>query len=162
MMRPRSHVLRKGFSIVELLVVLTIMGILVRFGLPKYWELRRQATARAVIGDILAVRMAAYNYNTEKGTWPADVGAGTPPPELVTLLPTQFPFNRPDWILDWDVWSASGGLSGNAASNFVVGVAVDSPDAALVAILRKAAANMPTIVSGSKTTFLIAGIGGNY
>ncbi len=153
---------RRGFSIIELLVVLTIMGILVRFGMPKYWELRKQATARAIIGDVLAVRMAAYNYNTEKGSWPADAGAGTPPPELVPLLPAQFNFTRAEWTLDWDVWSAAGGLSGSSASNYVIGVAVTSPDAALVDVLRKASANMPTMISGSKTTFLIAGFGGNY
>ena len=156
-MRPR-----RGFSIIELLVVLAVIGILVRFGMPKYWELRRQASARAMIGDVLAVRMAAYNYNTEKSAWPADAGAGMAPPELITLLPQQFNFQRPDWTLDFDVWSAPGGLSGSAASNSVVGVAVESQDAPLVAALRKGAAGMPFIVSGSKTTFLIAGIGGNY
>lgn len=156
------RITRRGFSVIELLVVLTIMGILVRFGMPKYWELRRQATARAILGDVLAVRMAAYNYNTEKGSWPPDAGAGAAPPELVPLLPAQFNFTRPEWILDYDVWSSAGGLSGGGSSNYVVGVAVDSQDPALVAELRKSVANIPTMVSGSKTTFLIAGIGGNF
>jgi prepilin-type N-terminal cleavage/methylation domain-containing protein len=69
---------RRGFSIPELLVVMTIMGILVRLGFPRYSELRRQAEARAIIGDVQAVRVAAYNYNTtERQSWPAEAAAGS-------------------------------------------------------------------------------------
>lgn len=153
---------RRGFSIIELLVVLTIIGILVRFGMPKYWELRRQAEARAIIGDVLAVRMAVYQYNTEKASWPADAGPAVVPPDLVPLLPDQFPFNRDKYTLDFDVWTASGGLSGSSASGVIVGVAVTSADTSLVKVMRAATAHLPRIVSGAKTTFVLAGMGGNY
>ncbi len=156
---------RRGFSIPELLVVLTIMGILVRLGMPRYGELRRQAAARAIIGDVQAVRVAAYNYNTEHQAWPANSGQGQVPAELVPLLPTGFQFVRPAYTMDWDVWNGAGSTStsGTAANATTVGLTIDSQDALLVNALRNAAnAGMPYIVSGSQTTFLLAGFGGNY
>lgn len=154
---------RRGFSIVELMMVLTILGLLVRIGMPKYWDLRRRATARAIIGDVQAIRVAAYNYHTEHNTWPPDVGAGAAPPPLVTYLPEGFDFQRPGYVLDWEVWSAPGGLPGNPAATHVVGVGVQLNDPLLAAAVHTAASvGIPYMVSGGTTTFLLAGIGQNY
>lgn len=156
---------RRGFSIPELLVVLTIMGVLVRIGMPRYGELRRQAAARAIIGDVQAVRVAAYNYNTEHQAWPSNAALGQVPAELVPLLPAGFQFVRPAYTMDWEVWNGAGSISssGAAANATTVGLTVDSQDALLVNALRNAAnAGVPYIVSGTQTTFLLAGFGGNY
>ncbi len=156
---------RRGFSISELLIVLTIMGLLVRLGMPRYADLRRQAAARAIIGDVQAVRLAAFNYNTELQSWPANSGAGLVPVELVSFLPAGFQFVRPAYTMDWEVWNGAGntGASGNTAQATTIGLTVDSPDVQLVDALRNAAnAGIPYIVSGSQTTFLLAGFGGNY
>lgn len=156
---------RRGFSIPELLVVLTIMGVLVRIGMPRYGELRRQAAARAIIGDVQAVRVAAYNYNTERQSWPSNAAQGQLPPELIPFLPTGFQFVRPTYTMDWEVWNGAGATSasGAAVNSTTVGLTIDSPDASLVNALRNAAnAGMPYIVAGSQTTFLLAGFGGNY
>lgn len=156
---------RRGFSIPELLVVLTIMGVLVRIGMPRYGELRRQAAARAIIGDVQAVRVAAYNYNTEHQAWPANSAQGQVPAELVTFLPAGFQFVRPTYTMDWEVWNGAGSISpsGSVANATTVGLTVDSQDALLVNALRAAAnAGVPYIVSGTQTTFLLAGFGGNY
>ena len=156
---------RRGFSISELLVVLTIMGLLVRLGMPRYGELRRQAAARAIIGDVQAVRVAAYNYNTEHQSWPANASPGLVPAELVPLLPTGFQFVRPSYTMDWEVWNGAGNTSalGSSQNSTTIGLTVDSQDALLVNALRNAAnAGIPYLVSGSQTTFLLAGFGGNY
>ena len=150
---------RRGFSISELLIVLTIMGLLVRLGMPRYGELRRQAEARAIIGDVQSVRVAAYNYNTEHQSWPGNASVGAVPAELVKLLPIGFTFQRPHYTMGWEVWNSA---SPNGTS-VTVGLTVDSQDAALVNALRNAtSAGIPYIVSGSQTTFLLAGFGGNY
>lgn len=156
---------RRGFSIPELLVVLTIMGVLVRLGFPRYSELRRQAEARAIIGDVQAVRVAAYNYNTERQTWPAETAAGSVPHELVPLLPDGFPFRRENYTMDWEVWPGAGSGSAsmvNSASPLIA-LSVDTPDTLLTSALRAAAKlGVPYMVSGSQTTFLLAGFGNNY
>lgn len=156
---------RRGFSIAELLVVLTILGIVVRLGFPRYSELRRQAEARAIIGDVQTVRVAAYNYNTEKQTWPSDAAVGSVPQELVSLLPAGFPFRRAHYTLDWQVWpgGAGGANSGAVSGAPVIALSVDTPDTLLTSAIRAAAKlGVPYMVSGSQTTFLLAGIGGNY
>ncbi|MFP5355446.1 MAG: prepilin-type N-terminal cleavage/methylation domain-containing protein [Gemmatimonadota bacterium] len=150
---------RRGFSIPELLVVLILLGLLVRLGFPRYTELRAKAQARAVVGDVLAIRLAAYNYNTEKQAWPAEVGMGTVPPELATVLPIDFSFQRQHWVLDYDVWPGAG----NSPGTPVIGVTVDAADPRLVGAIRAAARlGLPYLTSGAQTTFLLAGFGGNY
>lgn len=156
---------RRGFSISELLIVLTIMGLLVRLGMPRYGELRRQAAARAIIGDVQAIRLAAYNYNTEHQSWPGNASPGLVPTELVPLLPAGFKFVRPDYTMDWEVWNGAGSTSapGTGPNSTTIGLTIDSPDASLVNALRNATkAGIPYLVSGSQTTFLLAGFGGNY
>jgi len=154
---------RRGFSISELLIVLTIMGLLVRLGMPRYGELRRQAEARAIIGDIQSVRVAAYNYNTENGNWPGNASVGAVPKELIKLLPIGFTFRRPTYTMDWEIWNSAAISKTPGGAAVTVGLTVDSQDKALVNALRNAtSAGIPYIVSGTQTTFLLAGFGGNY
>lgn len=154
---------RRGFSIVELLVVLTLMGVLVRLGMPRYSYLRRQAAARAIVGDVQAVRVAAYNYNSEKNAWPTETTGGSPPPDLMAYLPAGFDFQRAEYSLDWEVWQTPGGIGANTATSVVIGLAVESSDTLLVSALRSAArVGIPFMVTGARTTFLFAGFGGNY
>ena len=154
---------RRGFSLSELLVVLTILALLVRFGFPRYNHLRKRAEARSMLGDVQAVRVAAYNYTTEKGGWPADAPAGAVPPQLVTYLPGGFEFQRLNYTLDWEVWPTPNGVGGNAATSVVIGLAVATSDSALADAVRSAAKlGIPYLVSGTTTTFLLAGVGGNY
>ena len=156
---------RRGFPIPELLVVMTIMGILVRLGFPRYRELRRQAEARAIIGDVQAVRVAAYNYNTERQSWPAEAAAGSVPPELAPLLPDGFPFRRANYTMDWEVWPGAGSSSSSAVNSAspLIALSIDTPDTLLTSALRSAAkVGIPYLISGSQTTFLLAGFGNNY
>jgi prepilin-type N-terminal cleavage/methylation domain-containing protein len=152
---------RRGFSIIELLVVMTVMGILARFGMPRYADMRRKAEARSIVGDVLAIRVAAYTYSVEHSSWPADTKAGNAPPELVSYLPAGFLFDHGSYSLDWESWNAPVGSLKNATVTAVIGVAVDSEDPKLVAELRVTASGMPFMVSGSRTTFLLSGVG-NY
>lgn len=154
---------RRGFSIAELLVVLTILGIVVRLGFPRYTELRKQAEARAIIGDVQAIRVAAYNYHSEQQSWPSETGPGTVPTELIPLLPVGFPFSRAHYTMDWEVWPGASTPSGGGAPSPVIAVSIDTPDASLTNALRSAARlGVPFLVSGARTTFLLAGFGGNY
>lgn len=61
----------KGFTLVELMVVLLILGILVAIAIPIYN--RTQDTAKKI--HVLQIRRtiegAAAQYHAEKGSWPA-------------------------------------------------------------------------------------------
>jgi len=80
--------MKKGFTLLELVVVIIILGILASLGLTQYGrmiERSRGAEARAALGD---VRKYAIAYRIEYGSVLTNNGAGQNPttnPELVGI-----------------------------------------------------------------------------
>lgn len=147
--------LRRGFTIVELLAVMAVIGILARFGIPRFWEIRRRATAAAIVGDMQAIRDAALNYYQDGDVWPPDYPAGVTPPELVKYLPNQFNFTRNGYLLDFERWTI-GGTS-------VIGIGLVSTDPQLgPAVAYMIGQSMVAFSSGSSYTFLLVGLGGTF
>lgn len=147
---------RAGFSYVELLIVLTIMGILVRIALPRLSFVRKQAQSRAAIADVRVVRDAVLSYQQDRGALPGEVAAGQVPSGLVNYLPTGFSFQRNSYTVDYELWTtqAAGG-----ATVPLVAVTIDSADPTLVDQMRRlGASGIPYTVSGSRTTFYVLGL----
>ena len=86
-----------------------LIGLLARIAIPRYREMKLRATAAAIMGDVHAIRVAAFTHYTEKGAFPPDAAPDTLPAELVGNLPTGFTFDRPDFDYDWHVWSMTNG-----------------------------------------------------
>ena len=145
--------LRRGFSIHELLITMVIIGLLAQIALPRYSEMKRRATASAIMGDVHAIRIAAFSFYTENSTFPPDASAGTLPPQLIDNLPTGFTFDRPDYDYDWHVWTAG---SGSGSETFV-GISVIVTDPRLAAqLVKTAGAGYIPIVTPTQVTFLVA------
>jgi prepilin-type N-terminal cleavage/methylation domain-containing protein len=150
-MRP----LRRGFTIVELLAVMAIIGILARFGVPRFWEMRRRATAAAVVGDLQVIRDAALHHYQDGDLWPPDYAAGQTPNELVKYLPDNFSFTRPGYVLDFDRWTVG--------STSVIGIALTAGDPQLgPAVASMLGSSMVAFSSGGSYTFLLVGVGGAF
>jgi prepilin-type N-terminal cleavage/methylation domain-containing protein len=146
---------RRGFSFAELLVVLTLLGLLVRIGLPRYNHLRKQAQSRAAVADVRVVRDAVLNYKQDRGTWPTETGAAQVPPGLMSYLPQGFDFDRSAYTLDYEFWPGGSDPTGG-----VIALAIDTSDAELAAQLRKlGASGLPHFVSGNRITFVFDGLG---
>lgn len=144
---------RRGFSFVELLVTMIFIGLLASIAVPRYSEMKLRATAASIIGDVHAIRVAAFTHYTEHGIFPPDAASGTPPAQLVANLPNGFSFDRTDYDYDWHVWSVTNG--GNAET--LVGITVSVADARLIPRLVLAAgAGYIPIVTPTQITFLVS------
>ena len=150
---------RRGFTFVELLVVIIVMGLLSGLAVLKYIDLRNRALAAQASADLETVRLAAYSAWYETGSWPSDVGPGTLPLEMVAYLPKGFSFQRPEYTLDWENFAPPGG---GTSAGMQLGVVVSASNARLSTSLIQTLGNKgPFVVNGSDITYVIVGPDGN-
>ncbi|EMT4752233.1 pilin, partial [Neisseria gonorrhoeae] len=69
------NTLQKGFTLIELMIVIAIVGILAAVALPAYQDY----TARAQVSEAILLaegqKSAVAGYYLNNGKWPADNGA---------------------------------------------------------------------------------------
>jgi prepilin-type N-terminal cleavage/methylation domain-containing protein len=140
---------RAAFTFVELLTVMTIIGLLARIAVPHYTNLKRRAVAASIYSDLHTIRLAALHHYTDQNKFPADAAPGVIPPELVSQLPNGFSFTRAEYSYDWHTWSAGG--------EDLLGIVVSSSDSMLIAQLMKMGnPSFIPVSTGSSLTFLLA------
>ena len=152
-----SRTSRRGFTLVELLIVLVVLVILAGMGLLKYIDLRTTAQTAAVAGDIRSVTVAVFNYYAEFETWPEESGPGQVPAGLGKFLPGGLTdqLSRPEYTLDYENITLEDAP--------LIGVSVSSTNDKLMAkLLATFSTKAPFFVNGSKITYLIAGPGGVF
>ena len=121
----------RGFSVLELMIVLSIVGLLLRIALPTYTNLVRNARAAQVASDFNTLRAAAFAYHAASNGWPGESGTGVMPPELKGYLPRGFSFTKTNYSLDWENWVLPNGTPQYPSSQVMLGISVSTPDAAL-------------------------------
>jgi len=150
---------RAGFTFVELLTVMIVLGLLAGLAILKYIDLTHRARAAQAAGDLEAVRIAAYGAWYETGKWPDEVGPGIIPPGLAQYLPAGFTFQRNEYTLDWENFVPA---DGGQTAGMQVGVVVSSTEPRLQRALENALGNkLPFIDVGGDLTFIIVGPDGN-
>jgi prepilin-type N-terminal cleavage/methylation domain-containing protein len=53
---------RKGFTMIELLVVVAVLGILATLGIPRLQATRQRASAASMVSDLRSLILAQENY----------------------------------------------------------------------------------------------------
>lgn len=146
---------RRGFTFVELLAVMIVMGILASIAVLKYIDLKDQARAAQIAGDIRAVQLAALTYWSDAGQHAAEVGPGTTPPELVRYLPGGFQFDHSaeGYLLDWDNLPGGGG--------YQVGLTIVATQPHMEQVIgRIFGSRYPFFRTGNSVTYILVGPNG--
>ena len=115
---------RGGFSLIELLIVVSIIGILAGLAMPNLRSMTYRARAVSVAGDLTALRVATVQYNADQNAWPAEAAAGVVPPELTGFLPDGFSFQGDGYELDFERLVLPLGLPGDPNTTQLIGAAV--------------------------------------
>jgi prepilin-type N-terminal cleavage/methylation domain-containing protein len=146
---------RHGFTIIELMMVMIVMGLLAGMAILKYIDLRHRARAAQVAADLESVRLAAYGAMYEHNAWPGEAGPGQVPADLLSYLPHNFSFVKPEYTLDWENFAPPGG---GPSGGMQIGVVVTSSTPRLQKTLEQTLGNkLPFVSAGSTLTFIIVG-----
>lgn len=105
-MSPPRAVGRRGFTLVELVVVVAVIAFLAAIAAPNLQRAIVKARAAEAVSDLQVVRVAVLNYHADLHTYPKDANRGKVPTGLVTYLPQGFSLTQKYWTVDYDNWSA--------------------------------------------------------
>ena len=135
-MRNRGR--RRGFTLIDLVMVIVIIGILAVIAIPKFYELKQKAICAsedAVIAALQAAINRRHSENIAKGVgdvWPQVLMCNVPgylgyEKDLFSLLDNPPPSSAPDkmqygngvyWILSSGSFGGLGGVSSIACPHY--------------------------------------------
>lgn len=124
----RGQCRRRGFTLVEIMIVVIIIGMMTAMALPALNRVRETAQNNRTVRDLRTFADAFHMYATETGTYPADGAPATLPIEMAGRI-SSAKWSAPTAIggyYDWDFQS----------SGVTAAVSVSSPTASMEQLLR--------------------------
>ena len=103
-----------GFTLVEIMIVVAIIGVLAAIAIPSFMKARTTSQNTAFINDLRIIEGAINQYIIENKGYPADQDAGVMPPELAPYLPNMNWTNDTaiggKWDYAYNVWGITCGI----------------------------------------------------
>ena len=94
-MKAGSKSRRRGFTLVELLMVMVVLGILTGLALPNLQSAVWKARSAEVVSDIHTITLAYHEFLADGGARVGNAAWGAVPSDLLPYLPDGFSFTNP-------------------------------------------------------------------
>ena len=120
-MKARNHCIicnKKGFTLIEIMIVCIIIGVLVAMGIPNFIQLQDRAREAAVKANMHTIQLAIEDFAVQtSGVYPDNAASTTPAGETVEdLCPfgayPDNPFTQAPTGVLWDADPAAAGVIG--------------------------------------------------
>ncbi|MDE2028332.1 MAG: prepilin-type N-terminal cleavage/methylation domain-containing protein [Candidatus Omnitrophica bacterium] len=131
-MEPGGTLFRKGFTLLEIIVVLVIITILTAVAIPNYTNFLDQGAANAAQNNLIAIYNAQKDYYLKNGYYCDNAGSSTGKCTSLASINTNLSLNIQDsyftyqcsdvigwWYSPWDM-SLTRGFRCYASSSFTV------------------------------------------
>jgi len=96
--------LRKAFTLVELVIVILILGVLAAIAAPKLFDVMEESEVATTLANVQVILDAVERYHADHASLPGDVNRGIFPPDLDGYLHERV-FTNPGplgSLYDWD------------------------------------------------------------
>ncbi|MGI9626814.1 MAG: type II secretion system protein [Longimicrobiales bacterium] len=143
---------RRGFTLIELIMVVTLIGVLSAIAVPRLRGATTRAHAAHVVADYATIQLAAIQYYTEtSGLLPTTQAPGIVPDDIEYLLPDGFTFSYQSVTYRWRRWP----VSLPNGQNYAAGLELNSPDETLIAEILAIYGGEVAFGSANRITLII-------
>ena len=120
-LRRRQNLVRQGFTLVELMIVVAIIGLLSAVALPQFLNARNRADSKAKIGEVVGLAKECAVFNAEADS----VSTAVRQPDGTTVWcggvsPTAIGMTSNSWSTSQTVTCLGAALTGK--THVVVGI----------------------------------------